>query len=78
MNVNPCKNQTDVMNVFDFIRKIKGSVLYEQVGILDRVMVPPRQKTVHVYVHDNLNILSFVIWVKFQQFFLNWTIIAIR
>ena len=31
MNMNPWKNQTDVINGFDFIRKIEGSVLYEQV-----------------------------------------------
>ena len=34
MNMNPWKNQTDVINGFDFIREIEGSVIYEQVGIL--------------------------------------------
>ena len=34
MNMNPLKDQTDVINVlFDFIRKIEGSVIYEQVCI---------------------------------------------
>ena len=33
MNMNPWKNQTDVINGFDFIRKIEGSVIYEQVCI---------------------------------------------
>ena len=32
MNMIPWKNQTDVINGFDFIRKIEGSVIYEQVG----------------------------------------------
>ena len=32
MNMNPWKNQTDVINGFDFICKIEGSVIYEQVG----------------------------------------------
>ena len=31
MNMNHWKNQTDVINDFDFIRKIEGSVIYEQV-----------------------------------------------
>ena len=33
MNMNPWKNQIDVINGFDFIRKIEGSVLFEQVCI---------------------------------------------
>ena len=33
MNMTPWKNQTDVINGFDFILKIEGSVIYEQVGI---------------------------------------------
>ena len=31
MNMNPWKDQTDVINGFDVIRKIEGSVIYEQV-----------------------------------------------
>ena len=34
MNITPWKNQTDVNNGLNFIRKIEDSVLYEQVGIL--------------------------------------------
>ena len=33
MNMNPWKNQTDVINGFDFFRKIEVSVLYEKVCI---------------------------------------------
>ena len=33
MNMNPWKDQIDVINGFDFIRKIEGSVLFEQVCI---------------------------------------------
>ena len=33
MNMNPRKNQIDVINGFDFIRKLEGSVLFEQVCI---------------------------------------------
>ena len=36
--MNPWKNQTDAINGFDFIRKIEGSVLYEQVCIQLRVV----------------------------------------
>ena len=31
MNMNPHKNQIDVINGFDFIRKLEVSVLFEQV-----------------------------------------------
>ena len=31
INMNPWKNQTGVINSFDFIRKIEGSLLNEQV-----------------------------------------------
>ena len=31
MNMNPREDQIDVINSFDFIRKIEGSVLFEQV-----------------------------------------------
>ena len=34
MNMNPWKDQTDVINSFDVIRKIEGSVIYEQVCII--------------------------------------------
>ena len=32
MNMNPWKNQTNLINGFDFISKIEGSVVNEQVG----------------------------------------------
>ena len=38
MNVNPWnqkESKTDVINDFDFIRKIEGSIIYEQVGIFN-------------------------------------------
>ena len=40
--MNPWKNQTDVINGFDFICKIEGSVIYEQVCIYILLDVPTR------------------------------------
>ena len=34
MNINPWKDQTDKINALDCIRKIDGSIIYEQVCIL--------------------------------------------
>ena len=47
-NMNPWKNQTDVINGFDFIRKIEGSVIYEQVCILKLTFIFCLTKTTHM------------------------------
>ena len=62
MNMNPWKNQTDVINGFDFIRKIEGSVIYEQVCIsIDRdINGGPSKRTVLIR-----NIRSLYYWREY-------------
>jgi len=44
MNMIPRKNQTDVINDFDFICKIEGYVIYEHIGMADCCQTMSAQK----------------------------------
>ena len=44
MNMNPWQNQIDVINGFDFICKIEGSVSYEQVGMCFELRIKQTMK----------------------------------
>ena len=47
MNIDPWKDQIDLINDFDFIRKIEGFVIYEQACILMIIIHVPYIQTVY-------------------------------